>query len=59
MAYQDRIETNLLQLFAHLESSEWFSIISGIIFEVKIVDEQKWTETSIISNDFFVFYKLP
>jgi len=41
MTYQDRIETNLLQLFAHLESSEWFSIISGIIFEVKIVDEQK------------------
>jgi len=41
MAYQHRIETNLLQLFAHPKSSEWFSIISGIIFEVKIVDEQK------------------
>jgi len=24
MVYQDRIETNLLQLFAHPETSEWF-----------------------------------
>jgi len=32
MGYQDRIETNLLQLFEHLQTSEWFSIISGIIF---------------------------
>ena len=41
MVYQDRIETNLLQLVAHLETSEWFSIIAGIIFEVNIVAEQK------------------
>jgi len=41
MVYQNRIETNLLQLFAHLETSEWFAIISGIIFEVNIVVEQK------------------
>jgi len=41
MAYQDRIETNLLQLFAHPETSEWFSIISGIIFEVNIVAERE------------------
>ena len=41
MVYQDRIETNLLQLFAHLETSDWFSIISGIISEANILDEQK------------------
>ena len=41
MVYHDRSETNLLQPFAHPETSEWFSIISGIIFEVNIVDEQK------------------
>ena len=41
MVYQGRIETNSLQLFAHLETSEWFSIISGIIFEINIVSEQK------------------
>jgi len=39
--YQDRIETNSLQLFAHPEKSEWFSIISVIIFVVNIVAEQK------------------
>jgi len=38
MVYQDRIETNLLQLAGH---QEWFSIISGIIFEVNIIAEQK------------------
>jgi len=32
MIYQDRLETNLLQLFAHAQNSEWFSIISVIIF---------------------------
>jgi len=41
MVYQDRTETYLLQLFTHPESSEWFSIISGIIFEVNMVAEQK------------------
>jgi len=41
MVYQDRIETNLLQLFAKQENSEWFFIISVIIFEVNIVAEQK------------------
>jgi len=40
MVYQDRIETNLLQLFVHLETSDWFSIIFGIIFEANIVAEQ-------------------
>ena len=37
MVYQARIETNFLQLFAHPENSEGFSIISLIIFEVNIV----------------------
>jgi len=43
MVYQDRLETNLLRLFRQPENSEWFSIISVIIFEVTIVDEQKQT----------------
>jgi len=37
MIYQHQLETNLLQLFAHTENSEWFSIISVISFEVNIV----------------------
>jgi len=41
MFWQDRIETNLLQLFTQQKNSEWFSIISIIIFEVNIVTEQK------------------
>jgi len=32
MVYQVGIETNLLQLCADPDNSEWFSIISGIIF---------------------------
>jgi len=30
-----------VQLFAHPENSEWFSIIYVVIFEVNIVAEQK------------------
>jgi len=30
-----------LQLFAHTDTSEWFSTISGSIFEVNIVAERK------------------
>ena len=42
MVYQDWIQTNLLQQFAHPENSECFSIIPVInIFEVNIVAEQK------------------
>jgi len=41
MVYQDRPETNLVQLFAHPQNSEWFSIISAINFEVSIATEQK------------------
>jgi len=36
MVYQDRPETNLLQLFGHPENSEWFSIIFVIIFQNNI-----------------------
>ena len=43
MVYHDRLETNLLQLYRHPDNSEWFSIISVIIFEVNTVDEQKQT----------------
>ena len=39
--YRNRIETDLLKLCAHPENSEWFSVISVIIFEVQIVAEQK------------------
>ena len=38
VVYQDRLETNLLQLLGHPKNSEWFSIISVTIFEVNIVD---------------------
>jgi len=41
MVYQDRFETNLLQIFAQQENSQWFSIISASIFEVNVVAEQK------------------
>jgi len=43
MVYQDRLRTNLLQLFKHPENSERFYIISAIIFEVNVVDEHKQT----------------
>jgi len=41
MVYQDRLETNLLQLFAHPETSERFSVISDTAFEVNIAAGQK------------------
>jgi len=41
MVYQDGRESNLLQLFAYQENSEWFSIIYFTTFEVNIVGEQK------------------
>jgi len=39
--YQDRIETNLLLLFAQPYNSEWFSITFAIIFEVIVVAAHK------------------
>ena len=42
MVYRDRIETNLLQLFAQQENPDWFSIISAaIVFEINIAAERK------------------
>ena len=41
MVYQDRLETYLLQLFAHPDTSEWFSIIYVTNFEVNNAAEQK------------------
>ena len=41
MVCKDRLETNLLQLLAHLQNSEWSSIISAIMFEVNVVAAQK------------------
>jgi len=38
IVYQDRLETNLLQLFAHVENSDCFPVIPAIIIlEVNIV----------------------
>jgi len=41
MVYQELCETNLLQLIAKPESTEWFSTLSVFIFEVSIDAEQK------------------
>jgi len=53
MIYQDGLETIFLQLFAHPEHSEYFSIISVIIFGVNIFLRNK--NMDIIGNDFFGF----
>ena len=53
---QDRLETDLLKLFANQENSEQFTITSVIIFDQHCC----WTETSIVGNDFFfIFHKFP
>jgi len=41
VVYEDRLETNLLQLFAQPKFSEWFAIISAIVFEANVVAAQK------------------
>jgi len=41
MVYQGRIETNLLQLLAQQENSEWFSLFLLLFCGFKIVAEQK------------------
>jgi len=45
MVYQDRIETNLLQAFAHLQTSEWFSIILVLI----------WRSTLLLNRNQYKF----
>jgi len=67
MGYQDRLETNLLQLFAHQPTSEWFSIISAITFEINVVAAQKqaqvtnflFLQASIALNSFTATPALP
>jgi len=54
--YQDWIETDLLKLFAHPEISEWFSVISVIIFEINIVAEQKQAQVATIFLFFISFH---
>jgi len=41
MVYQEWFETKLLRLFAHPENSEWFSIISVIVFDLTLFLKQK------------------
>jgi len=55
MVFQDQLETNLLQLFAHPQNSEWFSTIFAIIFEAKNFCCSKQVQLVTI----FVFYKFP
>ena len=55
MVYPYRIETNLLQLFAHPENSG-FSIIYVINFEVDMVAKQKQT---YLVTTFCFFYEFP
>ena len=56
IVYQDHLETNLLQLFAHPENSDWFSIIFAMIFEVNIVEEQKQAQLATIFLLFLSFH---
>ena len=56
MGYKDRLETNLLQLFVHPQNSEWFSIISAIIFEVNVVAAQKQASLVTICLFFTSFH---
>ena len=54
MVYQDRIETNLLQLLAHPEISKVFKC--GYFCYYFWGQYCWWTETSISGNDFFYFW---
>ena len=56
MVYQDHLETNLLQLFAHPENSVCFSIIFVVIFEVDTVAEKRILVTSFL---FFICFQCP
>jgi len=47
--YLDRLLNNLLQLFAHTENSEWFSLFSFFWGQHCF-----WTETNILENNFFM-----
>ena len=52
MVYKDWLETNVLQLFAHPENSEWFFFY----FCYYCLGQRcSRTETSVIGNDFLIF----
>jgi len=55
MVYKNGLETNLLQLFAHPQNSELFSISSAIILRSTFL----LRKNKLIGNDLFVFYGLP
>jgi len=55
MVKEHQSEINLLQLLAHHQNSEWFSVSSVNIFEVNSVAEQK----DATGKYFLVFQKLP
>jgi len=55
MVYQDLLETNLLQLFAQLETSEWFSIILVLFLRsTLLLNRNKYKFDPIV---FLFFYK--
>ena len=56
MIYQDRLKTNLLQVFAHTENYVWLSTIPVIIFEVNIVAEQRQALLVTVFCFFISFY---
>jgi len=51
MVYQDRIETNLLQLFTQQENSEWFSSFMLLFLRSILL----LTRNKRIGNDLLVF----
>jgi len=57
MIYQDRLETSLLQLFAHTCNSEWFSTITVIIFQVNIAAEHVNAKRMTITVYFYTELK--
>ena len=63
MVYQDRIETNLWQLFAQQKNPEWFSIISVIILRsVLLLNRNKNIGNGLLVFDVSVslnFYSAP
>jgi len=57
MAYQDRLETNLLQVFGTQKIQNDFpSFLLAYLFEVNIVDEQKRIQLVTI---FFISFHCP
>jgi len=57
MICQDRLETNLLQLFAHTQNSEWFSMISVTVFKINFVAESVNAKRMTITVHFYTELK--